>query len=46
MVLVYIAECNLNESLNVIWGGKTRCTINSTAINDPKKRELLLCQEF
>ncbi|MDS0787563.1 fimbria/pilus outer membrane usher protein [Proteus vulgaris] len=43
--LVYIAGVNLNESLNVIWGGKTQCTITIPAtINDPLKRELLLCQ--
>ncbi|MDF4696906.1 FimD/PapC C-terminal domain-containing protein, partial [Vibrio parahaemolyticus] len=45
--LVYIAGVNLNESLNVIWGGKTQCTITiPAAINDPLKRELLLCQGF
>ncbi|WP_311751506.1 fimbria/pilus outer membrane usher protein [Proteus columbae] len=45
--LVYIAGVNLNESLNVIWGGKTQCTITiPAAINDPLKHELLLCQGF
>ncbi|WP_311746983.1 fimbria/pilus outer membrane usher protein [Proteus terrae] len=45
--LVYIAGVNLNESLNVIWGGKTQCTITIPAtINDPLKHELLLCQGF
>ncbi|UWU01370.1 fimbria/pilus outer membrane usher protein [Proteus vulgaris] len=45
--LVYIAGVHLNESLNVVWAGKTQCTITiPTAINDPLKRELLLCQGF
>ncbi|MBG2800910.1 fimbria/pilus outer membrane usher protein [Proteus genomosp. 6] len=45
--LVYIAGVNLNESLNVIWGGKSQCTITiPAAINDPLKHELLLCQGF
>lgn len=43
--LVYIAGVSLNESLNVIWNGKTQCTITIPAqIVDPLKRESLLCQ--
>ncbi|MGR6439620.1 hypothetical protein ACU42Y_16520 [Proteus mirabilis] len=29
--LVYIAGVNLNESLNVIWNGKTQCSITIPA---------------
>ena len=44
--LVYIAGVNLNESLNVIWNGKTQCSITIPAeITDPLKHQSLVCQD-
>ncbi len=43
--LVYIAGVT-NESLNVIWNGKTQCSITIPAeITDPLKHLSLVCQD-
>lgn len=45
--LVYITGVNFNESLNVIWNGKTQCNvIIPEKIVDPLKQVSLLCTGF